>query len=329
MSRALCAGVASAWLASASLWAADVWESKPFHAWTDKELENVLSDSPWAGKGSVTYVQSRSQPIQDEATVTWLSARVMREALARKEYGATPEIPRRAQEIIAQTPTSYIVTLKISKGPSSASYAGRAETMLNETFLQLKGKPPIAASQVDGDVVGQDGKPLAALDEPVSRGGVVSTRRPIVLASAAQRSGGGSGGGTGGGARGGTTSGGQRGGGRGDGRGRGARGTFGPATGASSLLTFRFPRDPITLDDKEVEFVTKLCGGGGGGGPLPIPDFLQLNSAAQQRGGAGGGFPGDLGIPPTQSAPQGPACNYSVKKKFKLKDMVVKGELLL
>ncbi len=327
MSRALCAGVVSAWLVTASLWAADVWESKPFHAWTDKELENVLTDSPWAGKGSVTYVQSRSQPIQDEATVTWLSARVMREALARKEYGATPEIPRRAQEVIAQTPTSYIVTLKISKGPSSASHAGRAEAMLNETFLQLKGKPPIPASQADGEVVGQDGKPLAALEGPASRGGVVSTGRPMVLASAAQRGGGGSGGGTGGGARGGTTSGGQRGGARGEGR--GARGTFGPVSGASSLLTFRFPRDPITLDDKEVEFVTKLCGGSGGG-PVPIPDFLQLNSAAApQRGGGGGGFPGDLGIPTTQSAPQGPACNYSVKKKFKLKDMVVKGELLL
>ena len=334
MSRALCAGLASAWLAaSVSLWAADVWESKPFHAWTDKELENVLTSSPWAGKGSVTYVQSRSQPIQDEAVVTWLSARVMRQALARREYGPTQDIPKRAQDIIAQTPTVYIVTVKISKGPSSGSHAGRAETMLNETFLQLPGKPPIPASQADGEVVRQDGKPLAALEEPAFRAGEVNAGGPMVFAAAAQRGGGGggTGGGGGGGARGGAPTGGERGGARGDARGRGARGTFGPVSGASSLLTFRFPRDPITLEDKEVEFVTKLCGGGGGG-PVPLPDFQQLNSAAAPQRGAGGGavgFPGDLGNPPTQTAAQGPACNYIVKKKFKLKDMVVGGELLL
>jgi hypothetical protein len=64
--------------------------------------------------------------------------------------------------------------------------------------------------------------------------------------------------------------------------------------------------------------------------PTIPTDFLQLNSAAPQRGGGVGGFPGDLGgIPPSPSTPQGPACNYIVKKKFKLKDMVVSGELLL
>ena len=328
MSRAVCAGIASAWLAaSVSLWAADVWESKPFHAWTDKELENVLTSSPWAGKGSITYVQSRAQPIQDEAVVTWLSARVMRQALARREYGATQDIPKRAQDIIAQTPTVYIVTVKISKGPSSGSHAGRAETMLNETFLQLRGKPPIPASQADGELVGQDGKPLAAIEEPAFRAGAVNAGGPMVLA-AAQRGGGGGGTGGGGGARGGAPTGGERGGARGDARGRGARGTFGPVSGASSLLTFRFPRDPITLEDKEVEFVTTLCGGGGGG-ISPIPDILNSAAAPQRGVGGGAGFPGDPGIPPTQTAAQGPACNYIVKKKFKLKDMVVGGELLL
>ena len=75
--------------------------------------------------------------------------------------------------------------------------------------------------------------------------------------------------------------------------------------------------------------MTKLCGSGGGAVPTIPPDFLNSASAAPQRGGGGGGFPGDVGPPPTQTAPQGPACNYIVKKKFKLKDMVVKGELLL
>jgi hypothetical protein len=93
-------------------------------------------------------------------------------------------------------------------------------------------------------------------------------------------------------------------------------------------MTFRFPRDPITLADKEVEFVSKLCGSGGGGFPPILSDGPQLNfEGAQQRGV--GGVSADFGGVPVPAAGQAPACNYNVKKKFKLKDMVVNGELAL
>ena len=88
-------------------------------------------------------------------------------------------------------------------------------------------------------------------------------------------------------------------------------------------MIFRFARETITVEDKEVEFVTKLCGGGGGGPVAPPPDSaLELELApGAQRGGGGGGTGGGRGT--------APACNYNVKKTFKLKDMVVKGELSL
>jgi hypothetical protein len=35
-------------LLPAALWAAGVWESKPFNEWTDKDLLKVVNDSPWA-----------------------------------------------------------------------------------------------------------------------------------------------------------------------------------------------------------------------------------------------------------------------------------------
>ena len=35
-------------LAPAALWAADVWEAKPFQDWTDKDLQKVVDNSPWA-----------------------------------------------------------------------------------------------------------------------------------------------------------------------------------------------------------------------------------------------------------------------------------------
>ena len=315
MSRALRAGVASAWLvASVSLIAADVWESKPFHTWTDKELDKVLTDSPWAGKASVTYVRSRPQPIQEQAIVTWASAQVIRQALAREEFGATKELPRDVEAIIARTPSFYIVTVKISKGLNSAAHASQAAAMQNETFLQLQGKPPIPAVEADGEVIGQDGKPLQAFNVgPLNVG-------PAVTPWLAQRAGGG-----------GAPAGGQRGGTIGGPRGgaRGQRGRFGApvASNGSSLVAFRFPRDPITLDDKEVEFVTKLCSSGAADLlPPSNPGVLQLNAAgAAQRG--------TLPLPPggISRGPQSPspACNYNVTKKFKLKDMVVKGVLTL
>jgi hypothetical protein len=32
------------------IWAADFWTTKPFTDWTDKEVQKVLTDSPWVGK---------------------------------------------------------------------------------------------------------------------------------------------------------------------------------------------------------------------------------------------------------------------------------------
>jgi hypothetical protein len=331
------AGVVSAWLlVSATVTAADVWESKPFNTWTAKELEKVLTSSPWAGKGGITYVRqtANQQPIQEQALVTWASARVMREALVREEFGATPDIPKEGQAVIAQKPSFYMVTVKISKGTNSASHANRAAAMQNETFLQLRGKPPIPAQQAEGQVLEVGTKPEQASQ---GRAGSPSGAAggPAFAASPGQRSGGsGSGGGaapSGGGQRGGTPTGG--------GRatpvpsGRGGRGGEQPTT--ASLVIFRFPRDPITLEDKEVEFVTKLCGGRGFGGGAPVTPPSDLGgaqfelAAGAQRGGGGGTGGGSVGGPSPRVGDPLPACNYYVKKKFKLKDMVVNGELQL
>lgn len=37
-----------------SLWAADVWESKPFSQWGDKDLQKIATDSPWSHIVSVS-----------------------------------------------------------------------------------------------------------------------------------------------------------------------------------------------------------------------------------------------------------------------------------
>jgi hypothetical protein len=117
------------------------------------------------------------------------------------------------------------------------------------------------------------------------------------------------------------------------------------------VIIFRFPRDPITIDDKQVEFVTKLCGSGGfgrGGAPTsPPPEQQELKfelAPGAQRGGGGGGGTGGGGVGGINGGSGGmrggnmggatrptdmPKCNYEVKKTFKLKPMIVKGELAL
>ena len=312
-----------------SLMAADVWESKPFHTWTDKELAKVLTDSPWAGKGTISYVQNRSgqPPVRETALVTWASARVMREALVRDAFGVTATVPDEAASVLASTPPLYTVTLKLADSITSADRALYASEMQLDTFLVVRGKPPIPATHAAGQVLDFNGRPTEA---PSDGRGREPAGTPAFAANPAQRGGGGAGGG---GAGGGAGTGAARGAPpiRGT-RGRGNVGELPPTT--ASLLIFRFPRDPITLDDKEVEFVTKLCSGGPASGASLTPAADQVRpqfgfATSAQRGarggvpqGRGGGQGARMGDPP-------PPCNYHVKKTFKLKDMVVRGDLAL
>ncbi len=329
--RRVAAGMALSIGLATTLMAADVWESKPFHTWTDKELTKVLTDSPWAGKGAISYVQNRAgqAPVRETAVVTWASAPVMRQALVREEFGVTATVPAEAAAALASTPRQYIVTVKVTGTSTSADRALYTSEMQDETFLVLRGQPPIPALQASGEVLDSAGRPANA---PTS--GRETSGGPAFAATPAQRGGGGGGSGAGGGgARGGAGAGAARGTPPMPGsRGRGNVGEPPPATAA--LLTFRFPRDPITLADKEVEFVTKLCRGGSASGasapPAANPVQPQLGFAASAQRGGRGDFPQGRGEGPgVRMGDPPPPCNYYVKRTFKLKDMVVQGELAL
>jgi hypothetical protein len=41
-------------LLAAGLWAADFWQSKPFTEWTDKDVNRMVTDSPWAHRVTVS-----------------------------------------------------------------------------------------------------------------------------------------------------------------------------------------------------------------------------------------------------------------------------------
>ena len=187
-------------LGAAGLAAASFWETKPFTDWSAAEVEQMLTDSPWAKKMSVVVPippraadtnaiagrggrsddgLGRGFPVpapQLKLVISWRSALPVRQALMRLPNGATnagvDQVP------LAERPPYYMITL--SGVPSR--YARATASAGTTTFLRRGRKPPI----------------------PLEQGGM------------------------------------QEG-------------------GATLTLVFAFPRtDPITLDDKEVEFVTTI-----------------------------------------------------------------------
>jgi hypothetical protein len=49
-------------LCAVCAWAADFWTTKPFTDWSDKEVQKIISDSPWAGKVTMSAGLSLSVP---------------------------------------------------------------------------------------------------------------------------------------------------------------------------------------------------------------------------------------------------------------------------
>ena len=200
------------WIAAAVLWAlgaaslaaANFWDAKSYSEWSEKEVEEMLTDSPWAKKISVVIpVPPRASgdvsaggrgggddegggrggrggfPVpspQLKLVITWRSALPVRQALTRLPNGAaTPGVDQ--QPLIEPLPF-YMITL----AGVPTRYARAAATAGMTSFLRRGKKMPI----------------------PLAQGGVQEA-------------------------------------------------------GATLTLVFAFPRtDPITLDDKEVEFVTTI-----------------------------------------------------------------------
>jgi hypothetical protein len=216
--------------------AASVWDEKPFTQWSDKDVEKILTDSPWAGKASITHEKAGADlgPVPDwKLIVSVRSAGPIRQALARKQLlaGATaaPDLeanlaiphPRYAFAI-AQIPQFYGTQLT-----KSAQIA----------VMKLKGKShnATAASVSYFDKNGNSVQP------PAPRGGRPQASAGVQIVPIAQRGGGGGfgGGGPGGGGFGG--------------------GGFGADNGNTATLMLEFPKeDAITEKDGEVEVTTVI-----------------------------------------------------------------------
>lgn len=202
--RKLLLGMAVCVATGAIFSAAAFWESKPFAAWSDKEVQQVLTDSPWSRR--VQVVMNTLGPAGDidargggdgdggggrggrggfptaapqlKLLVSWRSALPMKQAFVRVQSGPSGAVSAEQQQLLDRDEPQYVVEIL----GLPARFANAIGNMKDVTFLKRGNKPPLAVSE-----------------------------------AAAQQ------------------------------------------TANGILLLFAFPKtDPITLDEKEVELVTKL-----------------------------------------------------------------------
>lgn len=215
--------------------AANVWEEKPFTQWTDKDVEKVTTESPWAGKASMTHEREGANlgPVPNwKLVISVRSALPIKQALLRKELaaGAAPS-PEQESEL-SKADARYV--LAISNIPRT--YLRQLTKSAQMAQLRPKGKPAISATDASVFLFDKNGK--AVTEPPPGEKPQASTGVQIV--PVAQRGGGG--GGFGGG---------------------GFGGGFGQEdkSGITATLILEFPRTAaITENDGEVELWTVIGG---------------------------------------------------------------------
>jgi hypothetical protein len=170
------------WTAAASMVAgAGVWETKPFMTWSDREVREVLTDSPWSRSVQVVmYSLGRSGggieseggrggggeggdpeggsgggsgrrggglpavPPQLRLLISWRSAKPMKQALVRNVLGLGARVSPDDQQILDRDEDLYVVSMS----GLPVRFASAVNAMPVETFLRRDGKPPIPVLEV-------------------------------------------------------------------------------------------------------------------------------------------------------------------------------------
>lgn len=163
--------------AAAALAGAGVWETKPFMMWSDKEVQQVLTDSPWSktvqvvmntvgrggiddgggarggggetdgggGRGGGRGGGFPTAAPQLKLLVSWRSARPMKQALVRSVVGLGGTVSPGDQEVLDRDESLYVVTMT----GLPVRFARAVAAMKTETFLKRGNKPLIAVSAAD------------------------------------------------------------------------------------------------------------------------------------------------------------------------------------
>jgi hypothetical protein len=156
--------------------AADFWQAKPYTEWSDKDLQKMITNSPWAKSFSPpeTAVDSgASTPLSEgggrgrggsgviagPAPVTngtapiiharWQSALPVKQAFVRLKYGAEAPTSPDAKQLLEKAETNYEIVLS---GPLKSLLRGDTDSLklalMESTSLTSKGKAPLKPADV-------------------------------------------------------------------------------------------------------------------------------------------------------------------------------------
>jgi hypothetical protein len=126
--------------------AAGVWDTKPFTDWSDKELDKVMTDSPWAGKASLTHARQGANlgTVADwEIVVAVRSALPFKQALVRREIGRGGAPTPQHEALLAAAEDLYVISIA---GIPRAMTA-QLQKVADGTEIRRRGKDPIRAAQ--------------------------------------------------------------------------------------------------------------------------------------------------------------------------------------
>ena len=188
--------ISGVWLlACAVVAAADFWEEKKFTAWSDKDVEKMMSNSPWAKRLTVRFPRPPRESAgvggggggrggagaggfggrdgfgggspQSRLVIQWRSALPIRHARVRGRIGEGGTLDPEARETLAQSPPGYLVAVT-----GLPRQFGRLtpEALMAEARLERKGKSPIAPTQAAAQMEG----PAVTLAYLFSRDDVVA-----------------------------------------------------------------------------------------------------------------------------------------------------------
>ena len=167
-------------VACAALAAADFWDEKDFTAWSETDVEKMLTDSPWsrkiaialrgpgaggrggrgggggfggagggrrgvdgAGGGRRGADRFDAAPRRMTFTVSWRSALPVKQALVRSQIGVDAPISREQRQFLTQLEPFYVVVVA-GLPRQFARMAQNRNALMAETILKRQDKDPIS-----------------------------------------------------------------------------------------------------------------------------------------------------------------------------------------
>jgi len=146
--------------------ATQFWDETPFDRWTDKQVQKLLTDSPWAHEIAVPLPPGRPREsgppgggrgggdaeggnfgpaFRVRLIVSWRSALPFKQALVRGQAGPDGTVSKEGQELLERQEAFYIIGLT---GLPPQFSSTPLPSIKSQSTLKVEGKPPIAASDV-------------------------------------------------------------------------------------------------------------------------------------------------------------------------------------